>query len=59
MVKIEEHVDKMNFIKKQAIRSKGQQRRQLMKCYHRMKKELAETYINLNQGEDIEYIKYL
>ncbi len=40
MVKIDEHIKKMNNIKAQADKSKGKQRLQLLKCYHRMQKEL-------------------
>jgi hypothetical protein len=42
MVKIEEHIKKMNDIKKQADNSKGNKKLQLLKCYHRLQKQLLE-----------------
>lgn len=45
MIKIEEHKSKMDLIKKQADNSKGQQRLQLLKCYHRMLKELKQCQL--------------
>jgi hypothetical protein len=49
MVKIEEHKNKMQEIKKQANRSKGRQRLQLLKCYHRMQKELLQCQMFINE----------
>jgi hypothetical protein len=40
MVKIEEHIEKMNEIKKHINNSKGNQRKQYIKCLHRLEKEL-------------------
>lgn len=42
MIKIEEHKNKMALIKKQANEAKGSRRLQLIKCYHRMQKELKQ-----------------
>jgi hypothetical protein len=46
---LEEHILKMENIKKQADNSKGIQRLQLMKCYHRMQKELLECNMYLEK----------
>lgn len=59
MVKVEEHINKMKNIKIQADNSKGQQRLQLMKCYHKLSKQLAEYYINTDSNKEIKYIKYI
>lgn len=40
MVDIKEHFNKMNEIKKQISNSKGKQRRNYLKCLHRLQKEL-------------------
>ena len=40
MVKIQEHIDKIKEIKKQISNSKGKQRRNYLKCLHRLQKEL-------------------
>lgn len=45
MVKIEEHKTRMAVIKQQADKAKGKQRLQLLKCYHRMQKELKQCQI--------------
>jgi hypothetical protein len=47
MVKTEEHILKMENIKKQADNSKGKQKLQLIKCYHRMQKQLLECNMYL------------
>jgi len=48
MVKIEDHKIKMASIKEQADNSKGKQKLQLLKCYHRMQKELKECQRHMN-----------
>lgn len=52
MVKIEEHKQKMEDIKRQADNSYGKKKLQLMKCYHRMLKELqvCERYLGGANG---------
>lgn len=57
MVKIQEHIDKIEEIKQQINNSKGQQRKQFIKCYHRLQKELIQCYMFLSNDEDIKYIK--
>lgn len=57
MVKLEEFIIKMELIKEQADKSKGKQRMQLLKCYHRMKKEIATCYYYIHKDEDIKYVK--
>lgn len=47
MVKLDEHIKKMNNIKAQVDKSKGKQKLQLMKCLHRMQKELLQCQLNL------------
>ena len=47
MVKIEEHLLKMENIKRQADNSMGKKKLQLMKCYHRLQKELLECNMYL------------
>ena len=42
MVNTKEHIEKMNNIKKQADNSKGNKKLQLLKCYHRLQKQLLE-----------------
>lgn len=49
MVKIEEHIKKMKDIKSQADNSKGKKKLQLMKCYHRMEKQLLECNMYLKR----------
>ena len=49
MVKIQEHKNKMEDIKRQVNKSKGRQRLQLLKCYHRMQKELLQCQIFMNE----------
>lgn len=47
MVKIQEHIDKINKIKQYINNSTGQQRKQYIKCLHRLQKELnlCELYL--------------
>jgi len=47
MVKIQEHIDRMNEIKRQADNAIGKRKLQLMKCYHRMQKQLSECKMYL------------
>ena len=42
MVRIDEHIKKMEEIKKQADNSEGRKKLQLMKCYHKLQKQLLE-----------------
>lgn len=51
MIKINEHINKMNNIKVQSDKSKGKQKLQLMKCYHKMQKQLmmCKYYLKGNQ----------
>lgn len=57
MVKVDDFIVKMKSIKQQADKSKGRQKQQLLKCYHRMLKDLAQCYYI--QNNDIEYIKVI
>lgn len=61
MVKIDEHINKINEIKKHIKNSKGKQKRQYIKCLNRLLKQSAECYLNLNpnEKEKIEYIKIM
>lgn len=47
MVRIQEHIERMIEIKKQADNAIGNRKLQLMKCYHRMQKQLSECKIYL------------
>lgn len=47
MVKIQEHIDKMEEIKKHINNSKGNQKRKYIKCLHRMQKELKQCQLYL------------
>ena len=49
MVKIQEHIDKINEIKKHISNSKGKQRKQYIKCLHRLQKQLSECYMYLQK----------
>ena len=49
MVKIEEHLDKMEEIKRHINNSKGIQRKQYIKCLHRLQKQLRECKMYLKQ----------
>lgn len=42
MVKIQEHIDKINEIKKHINNSKGKQKPQYIKCLHKLQKQLGE-----------------
>lgn len=57
MVKVEEHIEKIERIKKQIANSKGRQRMQYEKCLHKLLKQAAECYSYLHQDEGIRYIK--
>lgn len=59
MVKIQEHIDKINEVKQQIKNSKGRQRKQYIKCLHKMQKQALECYINLNKNNDINYIQLI
>ena len=50
MVKIQEHLDKINYTKQQINNSKGQQRLQYLKHLHRLQKELNQCKIYLKEG---------
>lgn len=56
MVKIEEHINKIEEIKKQADNSNGKQKMQLMKCYHKLCKQLLQYYI-YTEGKGIDHIE--
>lgn len=45
MVKINEHLHKIETIKKHINSSKGEKKRQLTKCLHRLQKELKQCYL--------------
>lgn len=45
MIKIQEHKNKMLDIKKQISNSKGEKKKQLIKCLHRLQKELNKCYL--------------
>ena len=45
MVKIQEHIDKINEIKKHISNSKGKQKLQYIKCLHRLQKQALQCYI--------------
>lgn len=57
MVKIQEHLDKINEIKKHINNSKGKQRLQYIKCLHRLQKQVLQCYIYVNKDKDLIYIK--
>ena len=52
MVKIDEHIQKMEEIKRQADNSYGRKKLELMKCYHRLQKQLevCNRYLGGNNG---------
>lgn len=56
MVKLEEHIVKINNIKMQADKSEGRKKKQLLKCYHRLCKELLQCYI-YTEGNEIDHIE--
>lgn len=47
MVKIQEHADKINEIKKHINNSKGKQKLQYIKCLHKLQKQLSECNMYL------------
>ena len=49
MINIQEHIDKINEIKKHIYNSKGKQKLQYIKCLHRLEKELALCKIYLKR----------
>lgn len=57
MVKIQEHIDKINKIKKHINNSKGKQRLQYIKCLHRLQKQALQCYMYINKDESLKYIK--
>lgn len=59
MVKVEEHINKIEEIKKHISNSQGKQRKQYLKCLHRLQKEAAQCYLYLNGKDDIKYIKII
>ena len=48
MVNIEEHINKINEIKQHINNSKGNQKKQYIKCLHRLQKELKQCQLYLN-----------
>jgi hypothetical protein len=48
MVKIQEHLKKMEEIRMHINNSKGNQRKQFIKCLHRLQKELRQCELYLN-----------
>ena len=48
MVKIDEHIQKINEIKQHINNSKGNQKKQYIKCLHRLQKELKQCQIYMN-----------
>lgn len=49
MVKIEEHIQKMNDIKSQINNATGKRKNDLLRCYHRMQKQLSECNMYLEK----------
>lgn len=49
MVKIQEHIDKINEIKKYISDSEGKQKLQYIKCLHRLQKQLSECNMYLSR----------
>lgn len=49
MVKIQEHIDKINEIKEHINNSKGKQKLQYIKFLHRLQKQLKECNIYLSR----------
>lgn len=50
MVKKEEHIQKMEDIKRQADNSYGRKKLELMKCYHRLQKQLLQCNLYIKGG---------
>lgn len=57
MVKIQEHIDKINETKKHINNSKGKQRLQYIKRLHRLQKQALQCYMYMNKDKDLMYIK--
>lgn len=57
MVKIQEHIDKIEKIKKNINNSKGKQKLQYIKCLHRLQKQALQYYMYMNKDDDLKYIK--
>lgn len=57
MIKIEEHIQKINEIKKHINNSKGKQKLQYIKCLYKLHKQALQCYIYLNPNENIKYIQ--
>lgn len=57
MVKIQEHIDKIEEIKKNINNSKGKQKLQYIKCLHRLQKQALQCYMYMNKDDDLKYIK--
>ena len=51
MVRVQEHEQRMMEIKKQAEASQGRKQKELMKCYHRMQKQLNQCNIYIAERE--------
>ena len=51
MVRIQEHEQRMMEIRKQAEASQGRKQKELMKCYHRMQKQLNQCNIYIAERE--------
>ena len=49
MVKIQEHINKINEIKKYISNSKGKQKLQYIKCLHKLQKQLSEYNMYLSR----------
>ena len=49
MVKIQEHIDKINEIKKHISNSKGKQKLQYIKYLHKLQKQLSECNMYLSR----------
>lgn len=57
MVKIQEHIDKIEEIKKHINNSKGKQKLQYIKYLHRLQKQALQCYMYINKDKDLIYIK--
>jgi hypothetical protein len=49
MVNMQAHIDKINEIKQHIKNSKGQQKKQYIKCLHSLQKELNQCKIHLKE----------
>lgn len=52
MVNIKEHTNKINEIKKHISNSKGNQKRQFIKCLHKLQKELLQCNLYIKDGDN-------